>query len=538
VTQFSYDGAGRLSGITESKGGNLSSITLQHDGAGQVTSTDRNVPTSPDPAAGALPLAYDAADQVQGYTYDQLGRVTRDGLHTYTWDLGSRLTGYSGSDGSASFNYDALGMRIAKTSGGATENYVINYALGLPAVSIVRAGSSDVRYYVYMPGGALLYSVEAADGKRHFYHFDEAGSTLFLTDDGGSVSDSYGVTPYGETITASGSTPNPFTFLGAYGVMQEGTTGLYYMRARYYDSTTARFLSPDPVLSLDPGGVNPYQYALANPLLLSDPLGLTPGAGSPCDVPAPSPYFSFIQKMRELRITNGCPGAGSATLTRGQMAVFLIRAQLGTLAEPGQPSAGASVTGGTRLKALFNNIPAQTQIYVNGVQAPTGDGGTIVIQSFSFNGASVPSPTIGTATVNGSYAPISTASGAASSSLPVPRFADTTSATNSFQVYVAPTNLLFPFVTNQAGFDTGLAIANTSAVPFGTTPQTGACTLNFYGPTAPFVTGPLNSNAAPGFQGYTIAVCNFQYAHGFAYISDIGARNLAMGYLALVNSGR
>jgi hypothetical protein len=31
-----------------------------------------------------------------------------------------------------------------------------------------------------------------------------------------------------------------------------------------------------------------------------------------------------------------------------------------------------------------------------------------------------------------------------------------------------------------------------------------------------------------------IAVCNFQYAHGFAFVSDVGARNLAMGYLALI----
>ena len=37
-----------------------------------------------------------------------------------------------------------------------------------------------------------------------------------------------------------------------------------------------------------------------------------------------------------------------------------------------------------------------------------------------------------------------------------------------------------------------------------------------------------------GFTGYMIAVCRFQYAHGFAFISDLGARNLAMGYLALV----
>jgi hypothetical protein len=39
---------------------------------------------------------------------------------------------------------------------------------------------------------------------------------------------------------------------------------------------------------------------------------------------------------------------------------------------------------------------------------------------------------------------------------------------------------------------------------------------------------------APNFLGYVIAVCNFQYGHGFAFVSDVGARNLAMGYLALV----
>jgi len=37
-----------------------------------------------------------------------------------------------------------------------------------------------------------------------------------------------------------------------------------------------------------------------------------------------------------------------------------------------------------------------------------------------------------------------------------------------------------------------------------------------------------------GFSGYMIAQCRFQFAHGFAFISDLGARNLAMGYLALI----
>ena len=42
------------------------------------------------------------------------------------------------------------------------------------------------------------------------------------------------------------------------------------------------------------------------------------------------------------------------------------------------------------------------------------------------------------------------------------------------------------------------------------------------------------STTVPNFQGYMIAICQFQYAHGFAFVSDLGAQRLAMGYLALV----
>jgi len=174
----------------------------------------------------------------------------------------------------------------------------------------------------------------------------------------------------------------------------------------------------------------------------------------------------------------------------------------------------------------------------------------------------VPSP--GTLTVNMSYAPNPTqgaftaaAGGAASASLPIPRFADTSVASNVAQVTICSTALLFPYITNMSGFDTGIAIANTTVDPFGTGAQAGTCTLNWYGnatttsnpaastlgaggvgssaviPAGVVVTA-LASTTVPGFQGYMIAVCQFQYAHGFAFVSDLGARNLAMGYLALV----
>jgi hypothetical protein len=166
------------------------------------------------------------------------------------------------------------------------------------------------------------------------------------------------------------------------------------------------------------------------------------------------------------------------------------------------------------------------------------------------NSPSAPS----TISVTMSFAPtpssglFTSATGAAASNvLTIPRFSDSLDITKSLANFaLCTTNLLYPYVINTNGFDTGLAIANTTTDPFGTTPQVGTCTMTFYGSSAPaaaFVTpsvatgtvyANLASTLAPGFSGYMIAVCNFQFAHGFAFVSDVGARNLAMGYLALV----
>lgn len=160
-------------------------------------------------------------------------------------------------------------------------------------------------------------------------------------------------------------------------------------------------------------------------------------------------------------------------------------------------------------------------------------------------------PALGTGTVSLSFAPappaflVDVGGLPAATTPPIPRFVNTGVSRNVVTIVACRTNLLFPFVTNQAGFDTGLAIANTSADPFGTTPQTGTCTWNFFGANAPaaITTAPVAggtvevttaSASAPNFQGYVIAVCDFEFAHGYAFVSDVGARNLAMGYLALV----
>jgi len=167
-----------------------------------------------------------------------------------------------------------------------------------------------------------------------------------------------------------------------------------------------------------------------------------------------------------------------------------------------------------------------------------------------------PLPGLGTATVTGNYAPTTTVF-KASQTAPVPRFVDNPQSATTFTINPCQTNILFPYVTNFTGFDTGIAISNTSSDPYGTVPQRGPCTIYYYGATmgggvapTPQTSGTVNEGtqlvftlsgggnlgmiATPGFTGYAIARCNFQYAHGYAFISDIGIRNWAQGYIALI----
>jgi hypothetical protein len=200
-------------------------------------------------------------------------------------------------------------------------------------------------------------------------------------------------------------------------------------------------------------------------------------------------------------------------------------------------------------------VPAQVSYASNAVVAPAGP--ITVVTSYS------PSP--------------ATPGAALPSPLPtIPYFANTGTVLNGATFAVCQTTLLFPFVTNQSGFETGIAIANAGLDNLGAagktvaTGQAGACTINFYGstgaeggtqptqPTAanfPSATNKPTTTIAPGtthadtltdvaggpFQGYAIAVCPFLYARGFAFIEyGLATSNgVVEGYLAdVINSNR
>jgi hypothetical protein len=187
----------------------------------------------------------------------------------------------------------------------------------------------------------------------------------------------------------------------------------------------------------------------------------------------------------------------------------------------------------------------------------------------------LPQPNV-IATYAAGFAPFYSTSAAtlASSSLPVPRFVFTGAATNLFGIVKCSCNLLFPYVTQAPGYDTGIAIANTTADPYGTTNQFGAVQFWYYGSltnggaapgtqctntaspgTCPGTTtvgaGQVLTytlyngsaqwgldNRGAGFTGYMIAQAQFQYCHAFGFISALGAGptapGISEGYLALI----
>jgi RHS repeat-associated protein len=140
------------------------------------------------------------------------------------------------------------------------------------------AGNAITTYYIY---GIGLISRVLPNGTASYYHYDSRGSTVTLTDATQNVTDTYFYNPFGILINSSGTTPNPFKYVGRYGVMDEGN-GIDYIRARYYSPELGRFIGRDPMAGNDGDSQSliRYVYALNNPVRFIDASGYSPLEGT------------------------------------------------------------------------------------------------------------------------------------------------------------------------------------------------------------------------------------------------------------------
>ena len=212
------------------------------------------------------------------YSYDPAGNLTEenyltaDGASTqklrYTYDVYNRNVSVTGDDFTQKNHYDAEGLRYAVTENGETTNFV--YRNGMP-VSELDADKNPVRGYIL--GNEYISQV---DGTSFGYYLnDEQGSVRYLTGSDGSIRNHYRYSAFGETITAEETVQNRLRYNGQ---MADGLTGLYYLRARYYNASLGRFTQEDVIYN---DGLNLYAYCNSNPVMYSDPSGFAAKSTQP-----------------------------------------------------------------------------------------------------------------------------------------------------------------------------------------------------------------------------------------------------------------
>lgn len=107
--------------------------------------------------------------------------------------------------------------------------------------------------------------------RTYYYHRDHQNSILSLTDKEGKIVESYSYDAYGNIThrTKTIETYNPYGYTGR----EIDAYDLYYYRARYYDPTIGRFITPDPIGFMG-GDTNFYRYVGNDPVNFTDPSGL------------------------------------------------------------------------------------------------------------------------------------------------------------------------------------------------------------------------------------------------------------------------
>ena len=218
----------------------------------------------------------------QEYRYDPWGNLIekRSGhskLQSFSYDCENRLVraetlvnGQLHSVGT--YRYDSLGRRIAKSAEIAGETELKHFLWqGLRMLREETPGQSIL--YLYEPGSyaplARVDQEEGAGQKVYYFHTDQIGTPLELTDSEGEIVWQSTYRSWGsvEQMTVIEVEQN-LRFQGQY---FDNETQLHYNTFRYYEPEIGRFISQDPI-GLG-GDWNLYQY-VANPTAWVDPLGL------------------------------------------------------------------------------------------------------------------------------------------------------------------------------------------------------------------------------------------------------------------------
>lgn len=284
---YTYDKAGRLTSAAETPAttGNCTTRSYSFD-----ADSNRKELTPRSPGIGGVcnwsggttqKYSYDAADRLEGPTYDSWGRITT--LPSEFAGGKALTTKYFSTDMVAeqiqngvtnTFQLDAaLRQRQRVQAGGIEGVEVFHYDNGSDSPAWTQLGSTWTRNITGI-GGELVGVQESA-----------SGTSLRVTNLHGDVVAKASLSPAETKLLATylfdefgnpvgAGSPGRFGWLGGKQRRTELASGVIQMGFRSYVPNLGRFLSLDP----KPGGsANAYDYANQDPVDLSDISGCAPG---------------------------------------------------------------------------------------------------------------------------------------------------------------------------------------------------------------------------------------------------------------------
>ena len=275
-SSFSYDAAGNRT--SQSVNGvftqSIAKLSYNYNAKNQMTSYNGPMGGSPLSVAGTPGLSSlaDTAPSVSSsYTYGPSGLLSKAGATSLTWNTASSLPEAIGVNGYSYLYAGGLPIEQIAPDGGVL--YYLHNLQGSTVALTGRAGTLEATYS-YSPYGSVTRScVRTALFHSNFSYMDctsglfneppqalSEGNFLYL------FTGFSGLARNGTAGVQAGA--NHFLYCGQY---RDSASGLYYLRARWYDPATGQFLSVDPLVALTG---QPYSYAGNDPVNGGDPLGL------------------------------------------------------------------------------------------------------------------------------------------------------------------------------------------------------------------------------------------------------------------------